>query len=191
MNPQDDRLDILIGKLLDGEISPSERRTLDCQLEKDSRAREFLEQMRVLQECGREIIEHEVQRGETPPQEVFERAWQRSKRSVRLRIIRLGGWSRFAVGVAAGLLFGLALHWVPGGGFQSPMDLAGRELVARDTPVQPEGLRESWRGLQPRTGDQVTREVEWYGFTDPAGNHWLIEGYREGVVKPASYHSGL
>jgi hypothetical protein len=71
------------------------------------------------------------------------------------------------------------------------MDLAGREVVARDTPVQADGLRESWRGLQPRTPDQVTREVEWYGFTDPAGNHWLIEGYREGVVKPASYHGGL
>ncbi len=191
MNTQDDRLEILIGKLLDGEISPSERRILDCQLEKDGRARELLEQMRVLHECGREIVERRVQQGGAAPGEVFERAWRQSRGSGRLRIIRLGGWSRFAVGVAAGLLFGLALHWVPGGGLQPPMDLAGRELVARDTPVQAEGLRESWRGLQPRTPDQVTREVEWYGFTDPAGNHWLIEGYREGVVKPASYHGGL
>jgi hypothetical protein len=57
--------------------------------------------------------------------------------------------------------------------------------------VETANLDESWRKLQPRTPDQVTRQVEWYGFTDPAGNQWLIEGYREGVVKPASYHGGL
>jgi hypothetical protein len=33
--------------------------------------------------------------------------------------------------------------------------------------------------------------VEWYGFTDRAGNQWLIEGFREGMAKPASYQGDL
>lgn len=186
----DDRLEILIGKLLDGEISPAEQRVLDCQLKQDSRARELLDQMRILRECGCEIVERRVRQGGAAPSDVFERAWRQSKGSVRQRIIRIGGLPRFAVGVAAGLILGLALHFVLAGGLTPPIgDTIAR--VPEQTPVETANMDESWRKLQPRTPDQITREVDWYGFTDTAGNQWLIEGYREGVVRPASYHGDL
>ncbi|NLH40514.1 MAG: hypothetical protein GX448_01645 [Planctomycetes bacterium] len=191
MSATDDRLEILIGKLLDGDISPTERKTLDRQLEQDGHARELLEQMRVLHECGREIVERQVQQGGAAPADVFERAWRQSRGSIRGRILRIGGLPRFAVGLAAGLLLGVVLHFVSSGDIQSPIN-DGRVATAPERPpVETANLDESWRKLQPRTPDQVTRQVEWYGFTDPAGNQWLIEGYREGVVKPASYHGGL
>jgi len=191
MSATDDRLEILIGRLLDGGISPTERKQLDQELEQDSRARELLEQMRVLYECGREIVERQVQQGGAAPADIFERAWRQSKGSVRQRIIRVGGLPRFAVGLAAGLLLGLGLHFVSSGGIQPPIDDARVATAPGQPPVEMAKLDESWRKLQPRTPDQVTRQVEWYGFTDPAGNQWLIEGYREGVVRPASYHGGL
>lgn len=191
MSATDDRLEILIGKLLDGEISPAEQRVLDFQLKQDGRARELLDQMRVLHECGREIVERRVRQGGAAPADVFDRAWRQSKGSVRQRIIRIGGLPRFVVGVAAGLILGLALHFVLAGGLKPPIDNTGIANEVEQPPVQTARLDESWRKLQPRTPDHVTREVDWYGFTDTAGNQWLIEGYREGVVKPASYHGDL
>jgi hypothetical protein len=191
MSTTDDRLEILIGKLLDGEISSAEQHILDCQLEQDGRARELLEQMRVLHECGCEIVERRVQQGGAAPGDVFERAWRQSKGSVLQRIVRIGGLPRFAVGVAAGLILGLALHFVLFGGVKPPIGDTDTAKVAKQTSAETASLAESWRKLQPRTPDQVTREVDWYGFTDQAGNQWLIEGYREGVVRPASYHGDL
>ncbi len=38
---------------------------------------------------------------------------------------------------------------------------------------------------------QIQRVVDWYVYTDQDGNQWLIEGTREGMVKPAVYRDGL
>ncbi len=191
MSATDDRLEILIGKLLDGEIAPAEQRVLDRELEHNARARGLLEQMRVLHECGREIVEQQVRQGGAAPEDVFERAWRQSRGSVRQRIIRIGGPSRLAIGLAAGFLLGMAVHFVLVKNDRSLIDDTNPPQIVKETPAGTEVLDESWRKLQPRTPDPVTREVEWYGFTDQAGNQWLIEGYREGMARPASYHGGL
>ena len=44
---------------------------------------------------------------------------------------------------------------------------------------------------QPADPRQITREVDWYVYTDRAGNQWLIEGTHEGMVKPAAYGGRL
>jgi hypothetical protein len=190
MSATDDRLEILIGKLLDGEISPAEQRILDRELEQDGQAGELLEQLRVLHECGREIVAQEVRQGGADPQDVFERAWRQGKGSAWRRIIRLGGLPRFAVGLAAGFLLGLMLHFVLVGGSEPPIGTGGPRLV-EGTPAETRGWNEGRPMPGRRIPNQITREVEWYGFTDQAGNQWLIEGYREGVARPASYHGGL
>ncbi len=191
MSATDDRLEILIGKFLDGEILPAEQHVLDRELEKDAQARELLEQMRVLRECGREIVERQVRQGGGAPGDVFERAWRQSRGSVRQRIVRIGGLSRLVIGLAAGFFLGLALHSILVEGDKPLSGGTNPPQIVKETPANMAGWGESSRGLQPRTPDPVTREVEWYGFTDQAGNQWLIEGYREGVVHPASYHGGL
>jgi len=43
----------------------------------------------------------------------------------------------------------------------------------------------------PGSQRQITREVNWYIYTDRDGNQWLIEGTEEGMVKPAVYRDGL
>jgi len=42
-------------------------------------------------------------------------------------------------------------------------------------PVKQGGLR------------SVSGEVDWYVFTSPSGEQWLVEGVREGLVKTADY----
>ena len=134
-----DKLEISIGRFLDGELSPQERGLLETELQRDRHAKELFEQMRLLHECSCGVVTHEVLGRGADPAEVFERAWQQNKRSFWRRIARGGlqrhGWRwgaraeghgtpnaksrvwephlRFAVGVAAGLLLGLVVHFVP------------------------------------------------------------------------------
>lgn len=186
MSATDDKLEILIGKLLDGEISPAEQRWLDRELEQDSRARTLLEQMRTLHECSGQVIAREVRSGGADPQEVFERAWRQSRGGVWRRVFGIGGLPRFAAGLAAGFLLGLVLHLVLVGGSKSPADDPAESRIA-DAGDQ----NRVWPVLERPDSPQITREVEWYGFTDQAGNQWLVEGLREGVAKPVSYRGGL
>ncbi|MEN6425433.1 MAG: hypothetical protein ABFE13_08725 [Phycisphaerales bacterium] len=186
MSATDDKLEVLIGKLLDGEISPAEQRLLDRELEQDSRARTLLEQMRMLHECSGQVVAREVRSGGADPQEVFERAWRQSKGSTWRGVVRIGGLPRFATGLAAGFFLGLVLHLVLVGG------LKPRENIPIDPTIADAGNQNRvWPVLERPDSPQITREVEWYGFTDQAGNQWLVEGLREGVAKPVSYRGGL
>ncbi len=190
MSAAQDRLEILMGKLLDGEISPAEQRILDRELEQNAQARELLDQLRELHECGRAVVLQEVRQGGADPAGLFERAWRQSRGPAWRRIVRIGGLPRFAVGLAAGFLLGLTLHFVLVGDLKLPGDRNDGK-VAMTAPDDAGDRGEAWP-VRARPGSpQVTREVEWYGFTDQAGNQWLIEGLREGVARPASYHGGL
>lgn len=186
MSATDDRLEVLIGKLLDGEISPGERRLLDRELEPDSRARTLLEQIRVLHECSTQVLAREVCSGGAAPQDIFERAWRQTRGNAWRKVFRSGGLPRFAAGLAAGFLMGLILHLAFAGGLKPPVN------GPSETPISVADNRNRvWPVLERPDSPQITREVEWYGFTDQAGNEWLMEGLREGVAKPASYQGGL
>jgi len=220
MSAMDDRLEVLIGRFLDGELSPKERCLLESELERDRHAKELFEQMRVLHECSCGVVTHEVLGRGADPAEVFERAWQQNKRSFWRRVVKGGlernglrrgtqadghlrwgpqtqrmafGVPRFAVGVAAGLLLGLVLRFGPVPHEQiSSTNLPSPPLVAGDD-VPPGGYDRM--GItpvrQPADPRQITREVDWYVYTDRAGNQWLIEGTHEGMVKPAAYGGRL
>ncbi len=197
MSTADDRLEILMGKLLDGEISPAEQRLLERELEQNGPARELLEQLRALHECSREVVTHGVLEGGADPREVFERAWQQNKRSLWRRVVRADGHlrriarPRFAVGLAAGFLLGLSLHFVLVRGSGRAMDTPSEPRIAQGVSPrldQPSAVTAAFERGVPR---EITRKVDWYGFTDHAGNQWLIEGVREGMVKPAAYYGDL
>lgn len=211
-----DKVEILIGKFLDGELSLPERGLLETELQRDRRAKELYEQMRLLHECSCGVVTHEVLGRGADPAEIFERAWQQNQRSFWRRIARGGlerdgsrGGScvdrhlRFAVGVAAGLLLGLALHFVALSHSRTP-SIPSPPFVARDVPSGtyrsaevvpvgggPNATARVWPPRQPSDLRQIQRVVDWYVYTDQDGNQWLIEGTREGMVKPAVYRDGL
>lgn len=179
-------LEMLIGKYLDGEITSSERQMLEAAMESDPSARELLEQLQDLHQRSREVISSEVlDKGKTA-EEIFEQAWRRRTRNP-LHRIRLGGLLRFTAGLAAGLVIGLTLHFALPVRSMPKNDVAPEKMVAQSTTGQADTEELS----PPNSTQNVSRNVDWYSFTDENGDQWLIEGYRQSIVKPVAYSPGL
>lgn len=187
----EDKLEILIGRFLDGELSPGEQRVLDHELDRNHRAKELLDELRDLCGCTRELIGSQVTESGAGAQAVFERAWQRRQRPSWRRLVRASGHLRFAAGLAAGFLLGTVLHFIlvwgptPAGKPVTPPPVVRAdlpEMSIQEAPSQPTSLGD------PR---RITRKVDWYSFTDENGSQWLAEAVREGVAKPAVYYDDL
>jgi anti-sigma factor RsiW len=191
MNMTQEMLEIMIGKFLDGEITPSEQRLLEAELDRDPQAKELLGQLQEIHERCSEAVALELLGRGGAPEEIFERAWQRRSRQPLRSITKMRRHVRFAAGLAAGLAMGLALHFVlpivssPGG------DPAGPNVVARGTRNEVNAEQPAFPGLAADPAGDVILNVDWYNFTDKQGNKWLVEGLREDMVKPAAYYGGL
>ncbi|MHC4559051.1 MAG: anti-sigma factor family protein [Planctomycetota bacterium] len=191
MNMTHEMLEILIGKYLDGEITPSEQRMLEAALEEDSKARELLEQLQDLHQSSREAIASEVlERGKTPEQ-IFEQAWQQQAKYHLHPMIKIGGYIRFAAGVAAGFALGLALHFILPAVSTRQSDTIPPVTASQKAVNEKIAERPAYPRLLLDPADNVIRNVDWYSFTDKQGNQWLIEGLRENIVRPAVYDEGL
>jgi len=191
MNMTQEMLEMMMGKHLDGEITPSEQRLLEAELDRDPQAKELLAQLRQMHErCGEAVASELLGRGEAP-EEIFERAWQRRSKQPSRLMMKMRGCTRFAAGVAAGLVMGLALHFVlpvvsvpdsdpagSGGLAQAP-----ENLIRVEQPVFP-------RYVADLAGNAILN-VDWYNFTDKQGNKWIVEGLRQEIVRPAVYYEGL
>jgi hypothetical protein len=192
MSENDIRLEILIGRQLDGVISPGEQKVLERELAADSQARELFEQLRRLHQCSREVVASEVVEAGAGAQEIFERAWRKTAGFSWRRMLRIDGRLRFAVGLAAGFVLGLALHFVLVSGAKPPAEVAGPIPIAKKSiPREIDGSVDVIPTMNPQASRQVMREVDWYVFTDQSGNPWVIEGLREGMAKPASFRGEL
>ena len=104
-------LEILIGKYLDGEITPSEQQILQKELERNPQAKELLEQMQDLHERSCEAVASEINGSGKEAGEIFNHAWQRQAANPLRRVLKINGRLRFAAGLAAGLIIGLMLHF--------------------------------------------------------------------------------
>ena len=176
-------LEILIGKYIDGEITPAEQDLLDAALEEDSQARELLEQLLQLKQNSRQVLASEVLESGSQADEIFEQAWQQAGHS-SVRLLKAGGFIRFAAGIAAGLIIGLTLHFTiladSDKTLMPPNSVDVANVQSPSIPILP---------LEKE--DNVIRNVDWYTFTDESGQEWLIEGLRESIVRPAVYREGL
>jgi len=186
MNMTQKMLEILIGKYLDGEITPGEQHLLDTALEEDSQAKELFEQLQALHRRTRRAVASEIlERGKTPD-EIFEQAWQQQTKPPSQRMIKAGGYLRFAAGVAAGLIIGIALHFtVLAHSTPQSSDVPPNVILTNDVQTPPLLI------TPPEGTENVIRNVDWFSFTDQTGDQWLIEGLRESIVRPAVYYEGL
>jgi len=191
MSANDDKLELLIGKHLDGEIAPAEQRWLDEELQRNARARDLLEQLRTLRACSRQVVAAEVlERGQSP-KEILQLTWQRHQRSRWRRVVRADGHLRFAAGLAAGFLLGLLLHSVLSTDKVAPTgNLASTPTPRNVVPVNTSNPG-TGQDARMRYPGSVMRDVDWYSFTDRNGQQWLVEGIHEGSVRPAAYYGDL
>ena len=103
-------LDILMGKHLDGEITPDEQRLLDRFLADDEAAREEFALFRRLHEQTRWAVGQTLNNGQ-PMEEIFDAAWRKSSPVRRLQSRIFGReWALAAAGLAAGLVIGFVIH---------------------------------------------------------------------------------
>ncbi|MBN1360340.1 MAG: hypothetical protein JW993_07105 [Sedimentisphaerales bacterium] len=190
MSMSDEQLEILIGKSVDGEITPAQKRLLEEELSHNREATALLEHLQILSAESRAAVAARIGPRAGEAAEVFSRAWDRHGKSHALSVVKLraDGRLRFAVGLAAGFLLGLVLHFVlistgaqTGSAPAQPVD--GWQARA-ETEAAPATLTQA--RLRP-----VIRNVDWYGFTDESGNQWLVEGVREGMIRPAAYQGEL
>ena len=191
MNMTQEMLEIMMGKHLDGEITPSEQRLLEAELDRNPQARELLGQLRQMHErCGEAVVSELLGRGRTP-EEIFERAWQRRSQQPLRSSMKIRGRIRFAAGLAAGLLMGLALHFVLPI-FSTPgSDLPPGNILAQDPESPADVEQQIFERLSADPAGQMILNVDWYNFTDQHGNKWLVEGLRENTVRPAAYYGDL
>jgi hypothetical protein len=191
MNMNQETLEILIGKYLDGEITPSEQRILQAELDKDSQAKELLAELQDLHERSSELVTSQLLGRGRACADVFERAWQQQPKYPFHTAINWGGYIRFAAGVAAGLAMGLAVHFVLSVASTPPSEPARPNVLVQDA-ADPTGIESP--AFPPFPSDAVEssiRNVDWYNFTDNQGNQWLIEGFRENIARPAAYYGDL
>jgi hypothetical protein len=191
MNMAQETLEILIGKYLDGEITPSEQQILQTELDSDPHAKELLEQLQALNERSCEVIAAQIIGRGKEAEEIFEQAWQRQAANPLRRILKMDGRLRFAAGLAAGLVIGLLLHFVMPLASTPKSPEVPANMLAQSTDNQPISEQFTYpQAPADSTGDSL-HNVDWYSFTDKQGNQWLIEGLREDTVMPAAYYGDL
>ena len=192
MNMTQETLEILIGKYLDGEITPSEQQILQKRLDDDPHARELLKQLQALNERSYEAVASEIIGRGKEVEEIFEQAWQqRQAANPLIRILEMDGHLRFAVGLAAGLAIGLMLHFVLPFVSTTPSKSIPNNEVAQNTNDGIETEEITLPQLQMVPAENSLLNVDWYSFIDKQGNQWLIEGLQENIVKPAVYYEDL
>jgi hypothetical protein len=191
VNMNQEMLEILIGKYLDGEITPSEQQILETQLNKDPHSEMLLRQFQDLHERSSEVVASELLGQGKTPEEIVNLAYQRQSKNPFTKIAAYRGYIRFVSGVAAGLIMGFALHFVLPGTPTIPNETNTQFASSQNANNQPNlGGRRSPRFPTDNTRN-VVRNVDWYNFTDENGKQWLVEGLRENIVRPAVFNGQI
>ena len=191
MNMTQETLEILIGKYLDGEITPSEKQILQTELDSDPHAKELLEQLQALNERSCEVVTTQIIGRGKEAEEIFEQAWQRQAANPLRRILKMDGRLRFAAGLAAGLVIGLLMHFIMPFSSTPKSPEVPANILAQNTDNQPISKQLTYPQAPTDSVGGSQRNVDWYSFTDKQGNQWLIEGLREDTVMPAAYYGDL
>ena len=191
MNMTQEMLEILIGKYLDGEITPSEQQILQKRLGNNPHAKELLEQFQALNERSCEAVASEIIGRGKEAEEIFEQAWQRQAANPLHRVLKMDGRLRFAVGMTAGLAIGLMLHFVLPFASTPQRPPVPTDMLAQNTDNQIDAGQFPLPESLTNPAENTLRNVDWYSFTDNQGNQWLIEGLRENNVRPAAYYGDL
>ena len=184
-------LEILIGKYLDGEITPSEQQILEAQLNKDPQSEMLLRQFQNLHERSSEVVASELLGQGKTPEEIVTLAYQRQSKNPFSKIAAYRGYIRFVTGVAAGLILGLTLHFVLPAASTISNEMNTQVASSQNTNNQPNLVGRRFPQYPTNSTRNVVRNVDWYNFTDENGNQWLVEGLRENIVRPAVFNGQI
>ncbi len=172
-----DRLDILMGRFLDGEIEPGELRLLNAQLANDPQGRRLFDQYQSLHKLAQAEIAPLAEKGRSF-ESIFSSALQKSPRKGRRPLRLPAGTLRFVSGMAAGLLLAVLVQIGMRSG-DAPAESGVVSVGPAAGQVAETDIENILNRAVERTVLQVIQDVDYYYYVDEAGQHWLIEGYRE------------
>ena len=186
---ENETLQTLITKYLDGEINPDENNLLQAHLNKNPEGRNLFEKMHQIHDESQNAVFNEILNRGRIFDEVFEDAWQRSSILSVNKSMPLYRWANFAAGLAAGLIISLAAYFVFSPRISSVtnpqvVNITNSGYSPRVMKITPSQLR-----TLPRR--PVTHNVDWYLLTNEDGDKWLVEGRRDNIATPVIYHGDL
>lgn len=192
MNPE--LTELLIGKFLDSEITPAEKRLLDEELKQNPQARQLLLELQQLHQQTQQVFMREIAEQGQPVEQIIQQALQKQPLMARQQRIRLSPWLHLAANVAAGFVLGFGVyHFFAHSNTPEtiPAPQAPQSPVVQANPA-PKEIHRVAEDLRPRLLlPGKTGRVDYYLYPDPSGSEWLIEAYRDTGVETASYHGDL
>ena len=169
-------LETLIGKYLDGQITPSEQHLLETALEEDSQAKEFFEQLQDLHQRTRQTVASNILECGKAPDDIFEQAWRQTEHSSH-RIIKTGVYLKFAAVAAAVIMMSVIGFWLERG-------ITSKVYGMNDVPVVLRKARtihiRMWFNLREPSGPRLWLEPEARGRVDGLPDHACRGRHPEG-----------
>ncbi|MFO0973409.1 MAG: hypothetical protein U1A27_08240 [Phycisphaerae bacterium] len=141
----DETTEILINRLIDGELSPAERAVLEARLASDATARQLVEEYRALDARAAAALRHVVVRAAQPGTALAAASVRR--RASQRRILT---WAGVSLGAAAAVALSVSGIWRRSAWLQLPSNGGASVGVANVEPTAPTDLRPRvWRPLSP------------------------------------------
>ncbi|MBI9019550.1 MAG: hypothetical protein JEZ07_20055 [Phycisphaerae bacterium] len=186
-------LEILIGKYIDGEITPAEELMLQDELHSNEASKNLFEQYIRFSQTAQQFVQAEVLDSGKDFNDIFNDAWQQSDHGSHIRF----SWpsAKFIGGLASGLAAGFMLALIVLTGQPSqprPTNhIPGGEISnAAVTPTIPI-INTQNNAIDAREIPKPRQTVDYYYYTDDNGKQYIIENYRNSNVTNASYDGGL
>ena len=159
---------------------------MQSHLYENPEACQLLEQLQDLHCRSQEALAEALQDRGRCAQDIIDSAMQQTQGSGRVRHRTKWAYSQFAAGLAAGLLISAGALLLFGPHMQTP------PVGTTGQPSKPPSVLDTGQASKAadwtRQNPFMQRNVDWIMFTDPQGEHYLIEGLREARrVHPAVY----
>ncbi|KPK77116.1 MAG: hypothetical protein AMJ79_04350 [Phycisphaerae bacterium SM23_30] len=191
--------ELLIGKFLDGEITPAEQRLLDAEIQKNPRTKQLLDELQQIHELTEQVIGVELHDRGSSAEEIFHQAAEQTPLPRQHRRFKLTWWQQAAASAAAALLVGLSVYVAISQNETGPLEVRqdeNRQDLAQITPggnpdlinVNPDPRNFYNEPLRPAGYDQWS---DFYFFQGPDGAQWLIERPTRNQLRRAIYDGDI
>ena len=175
-----EKLEILISKYIDSEITPDEQLMLELELKHNPESQELLHEMVEMHKFTSEAFEMQASENKS-----FEDVYSAAQEQIKPKNIKFS-WLRFSSGLAAGLFVGIFLQFGVNVNSTTPRNYAlhGNNQQLQNAAVSASPIGGAVPVTTSNQNRPVIRNVDVYHYTDQNGKQYIITGYRDNMVKP-------
>ena len=189
----EDMTELLMGKFLDGEITPAEQQFLEAEMRQNPQARQLMRELEQLHELTEQVLASELIEKGRSAEETFKRAAQQTPLRHEHRRIKLNWWQRAAAGAAAALLVCLSIYVAFSQSKGGPIEIETQQPAPQIARLEPPGDPDirSDSTIYPVQPVRYGPRPDFYFFQAPDGAKWLIENTPQNQVRRAVYNGDI